>query len=100
MRDHRRHTHGRHFLIDREGDPLNLALSELEEGQCGVVRKLRGGRTFVSRMAALGFTIGAEVTVIQNRHRGPLIVMVRATRVALGRGEARRVKVERHPHEG
>jgi len=99
MRDDRRHTRHRHFLSDGEGDTLSLALSELDEGQCGIVCHLRGGRRFVSRMAALGFTIGAEVTIIQNRHRGPLVVMVRATRVALGRGEARRVKVEIPPHE-
>jgi ferrous iron transport protein A len=53
----------------------------------------------VSRMTGLGFTIGAEVTMVQNLHRGPLVVMVRATRVALGRGEARRVRVEGRPHD-
>jgi ferrous iron transport protein A len=78
---------------------LNIALSELAEGRSGIVKGLRGGRTFVSRMAGLGFTIGAEVTMVQNLHRGPLVVMVRATRVALGRGEARRVRVEGHPHD-
>jgi ferrous iron transport protein A len=78
---------------------LNIALSELGEGRSGIVKGLRGGRTFVSRMTGLGFTIGAEVTMVQNLHRGPLVVMVRATRVALGRGEARRVRVEGHPHD-
>ncbi len=100
MCDHRRHTYDEDCLSDGEGDSLSIGLSELDEGQSGVVQHLRGGRTFVSRMAGLGFTIGAKVTVVQNRHRGPLVVMVRATRVALGRGEAGRVKVEEHPHEG
>jgi ferrous iron transport protein A len=48
----------------------------------------------VSRLAALGFTIGAEVTMVQNFGHGPLIVLVRDTRVALGRGEAAKVLVE------
>ena len=47
-------------------------------------------------MTAHGFTPGAEVTVIQNRSSGPIIVMVRDTRIALGRGEASKVEVEGH----
>jgi ferrous iron transport protein A len=45
-------------------------------------------------MATLGFTIGVSVTVVQNYRHGPMIVQVRDTRVALGRGEARKVLVE------
>jgi ferrous iron transport protein A len=45
-------------------------------------------------MATLGFTIGASVTVVQNYRHGPMIVRVRDTRVALGRGEARKVLVD------
>jgi ferrous iron transport protein A len=70
-------------------------LSALPTGQVGVVRQLAGGRGFMSRLAALGFTPGAEVTMVQNFGRGPLIVLVRDTRVALGRGEAAKVLVEK-----
>jgi len=34
------------------------------------------------------------ITVVQNRGRGPMIVQVRDCRVALGRGEARKVLVQ------
>jgi ferrous iron transport protein A len=78
---------------------LGIILSEMDKGQSGIVKDLRGGRTFVSRMTGLGFTIGTEVTMVQNLHRGPVVVMVRATRVALGRGEAMRVRVEVHRHD-
>jgi len=54
---------------------------------------LRGGRGLVSRLATLGFTPGAAVQMIQNYHHGPLIVMIRDTRVALGRGEAAHIVV-------
>jgi len=47
----------------------------------------------LSRMATLGFTPGAEVTMVQNYGRGPLIAMVRGGRVALGRGEADKILV-------
>jgi ferrous iron transport protein A len=46
-------------------------------------------------MTALGFTPGAEVTVLQNFGRGPLIARVRDARIALGRGEAGRIYVRR-----
>jgi ferrous iron transport protein A len=70
------------------------SLGEMAVGQCCIVRQLHGGREFLSRMAAMGFTVGAEVKVIRNYRRGPLITLIRDTRVALGRGEALKVLVE------
>lgn len=72
-----------------------ISLSALPPGEMGAVRQLAGGRGFMSRLAALGFTLGAEVTMMQNFGHGPLIVLVRDTRVALGRGEAAKVLVGR-----
>jgi len=68
-------------------------LNSLETGEVGVVQALDGGRGFISRAAALGFTPGIEVAMVQNFRRGPLIVVVRDTHVALGRGEARKIQV-------
>ena len=70
-------------------------LSSLESGTVGVVQDLNGDRGFVSRVAALGFTPGTEVTMVQNFRRGPLIVTVRDTDIALGRGEANKVQIRR-----
>ncbi|HEC36417.1 MAG TPA: ferrous iron transport protein A, partial [Anaerolineae bacterium] len=56
---------------------------------------LNGGRGFVSRAVALGFTPGTEVTMVQNFRRSPLIVVVRDTHIALGRGEARKIGVRK-----
>lgn len=68
-----------------------ITLGALPAGKTGTVAELRGGRGFTTRMAALGFTPGAQITMIQNFGHGPLIVLVRGTRIALGRGEAERV---------
>ena len=68
-----------------------ITLSALPSGNTGTVAELQGGRGFTTRMAALGFTPGASVTMMQNFGRGPVIVLVRGTRIALGRGEAERV---------
>ncbi|RME37503.1 MAG: ferrous iron transport protein A [Thermoflexia bacterium] len=76
-----------------EGDfiPLNA----LHTGEKGRIAKLTGGHSLRNRMLALGLTPGAEVTVLQNYGRGPMLVRVRDVRVALGRGEAAKVLVQR-----
>jgi ferrous iron transport protein A len=75
-------------------------LSNLAPGERGIVHDLTGGRGFVSRLAALGLTPGGEVTVVQNFGHGPIIVLVRSTRVALGRGEAKKVQVRNLTERG
>lgn len=69
----------------------SLPLIELEPGNMGYVRQLQGGRAVVGRLAALGFTPGAPVTLIRKQHRGPLLVSVRGTQIALGQQEAQHV---------
>ena len=72
-----------------------VPLSALEPGENGTIVDLSAGRSLLSRMASLGFTPGADVSVIQNFGRGPLIALVRGARIALGRGEAGRIRVRR-----
>lgn len=81
---------------DSEKEGLSpLLLWELPTGAHAVVRALRGGKGFSSRVSAMGITPGANVTVVQNYGRGPMLIEVRDTRVALGRGEASKIEVER-----
>jgi ferrous iron transport protein A len=71
-----------------------IGLDQVAQGSRAVVRTLAGGVALVSRLAALGVVTGAPLEMLQNRGRGPLLVLVRGTRLALGRGEARRILVE------
>ncbi len=75
------------------------ALSDLPVRKRALVRVLRGGKDFNSRMSVLGFTPGTVVTVIQNYGRGPVLITLKDVRVALGRGEALKVLVEVLPEE-
>lgn len=68
-------------------------IADLPTGAEAVVRSLNGGHDFCSRMANLGFTAGARIRVRQNYGRGPLVVALRGTLVALGRTEAARILV-------
>lgn len=73
-----------------------LPLAEIQAGERAVVREFRAGRAVQNRLASLGFTPGVEVDMTQNYGIGPLIVTVRGTRVALGRGEAAKILVRRN----
>ncbi len=70
-------------------------LSALSAGERGIVVTLTGGRNALGKMASLGFTPGVEIAVVQNMGRGPLIVLLRGIRVALGRTEAHQIQVRR-----
>ncbi len=93
-----RRRHSRHRRRSFDPTPsgeqsYDMPLSEMLTGQTGTIQELRGGRDLVGRLASLGFTPGAHVEMLQNYGRGPLIVEVRDARIALGRGEARKVQV-------
>jgi ferrous iron transport protein A len=51
------------------------------------------GQALASRLATLGFTPGTELVMVQNYGWGPIIVQVRDTRIALGRGEASKIQI-------
>ena len=68
-------------------------LSTLKTGALAQIENMRGGQNFLSRLATLGFTPGAQIRVVQNYGHGPIIVNLRDTRVALGRGEAAKILV-------
>jgi len=94
------HLVDRILSVVREYEPAPFKagvshLNELAAGETGMVQELDGGTQFRSRMAALGFTPGAAVKMVQNYGHGAVIVSLRGTRVALGRGEARKVGVSR-----
>jgi ferrous iron transport protein A len=72
-----------------------ISLSAVPIGESVQIRTLTGGHHCLSRLASLGFTPGAQLKVIQNYGHGPIIVTLRDTRVALGRGEASKILVDR-----
>ena len=76
--------------------PNQMSLSELIAEEHAIILSFGNGRAETARLASLGFTPGAKVDMTQNYGRGPLIVTVRGTRVALGRGEASKILVERN----
>lgn len=68
-------------------------LDQLASGMMGMITALNGGKTFIARATAIGFTPGTEVSVVQNYRSLPLLVHLRDTQVAIDRNEARRIEV-------
>ena len=75
--------------------PQDIVLADLQNDDHAHVVALSCGRLETNRLVSLGFTPGAEVSMARNYGHGPLIVIVRGGRVALGRGEARSILLER-----
>ncbi len=72
-----------------------IGLDELPTGGEAEIESLSGAGSIMSRLAALGFVPGSRVSMVQNRWRGPIIVSVIHTRVALGRNEAGSIRARR-----
>ena len=71
-----------------------MTLDLIHKGSFVVVKSLSGGHDFLAKVAALGIYNGALLSVIKNSGKGPVLVSVHNTRVALGRGVAQKVLVE------
>ena len=56
------------------------------------LESIKGGEKMLHRLTALGLTPGVELSVVQNAG-GPLLLSVRGSRIALGRGMAQKVMV-------
>jgi ferrous iron transport protein B len=67
---------------------MELTVADLKPGEKAKIRRLEGARSYVARLAALGFTIGAPIKVLRKNARGPLLVRLRGSQIALGFGEA------------
>lgn len=71
-----------------------IRLSEINTGKQVTLSRVQVGLELTSRLTSLGLTPGVTVQVLQNHGRGPMIINVRGTHVALGRGEAEKLLVE------
>lgn len=83
-----------HRVQDRTKNGTDVtSLERFPTGSSGFVRELHCGQRLAARLAALGLTLGAKIEVLQNAGRGPLLVRVRGTRLAVGRGQASKILI-------
>jgi len=71
----------------------DLLLTMASVGQIVKLIHVNAGHRMTHRLAELGLTPGVPLTVLQDTG-GPILVSVRDSRIALGRGMARKISVE------
>jgi ferrous iron transport protein A len=72
-----------------------LPLAFLSEGEeCNIV-EVRGGRGLVQHLFDMGFTPSTRVRVLKSNPPGPMLVEIRDSRVALGKGITIKIIVNR-----
>jgi len=81
--------------ITAEKDECEISLSELASGESAVIKHFAVGRGAMGRCLSLGFTPGSIVRMVENYHRGPVLVRVHDTDVAIGRHLADKITVVR-----
>ena len=72
-----------------------LFLIDLKEGEKAVVVCVKGGRGVIQRLTDMGLTPHTEITVIKSVFFGPIEISVRGSKLAIGRGIAAKILVER-----
>lgn len=72
-----------------------MTLINFKSGDKVRIKFLTCGRNFKKRLMELGLFEEAEVEVIKNDNFGPLIIKIFDSRIALGRGEAQKIYVQK-----
>ncbi|MEW5945118.1 MAG: transcriptional repressor [bacterium] len=70
-----------------------VPLAAVSSGERAALSEIIGGRELTARLADMGLTPGVEFEVVSNPGGGPVVVSVRDSRLALGRGMAEKVMV-------
>jgi len=74
---------------------VSMDLTQMREGERGKVIDIQGGRGLVMKLEALGIKPGTEIVKVSSQlMRGPIIIRVGNTQVAIGFGMARRIVIE------
>mgnify|MGYP001774440288 CR=1 FL=1 len=71
-----------------------IPLAMLPENEEAIVVEVKGGMGLTRRLSEMGFTYGAKVKVLHSNAPGPILVIVRGSRIALGRGVAMKIIVK------
>ena len=72
-----------------------ILLTAMQTGQTGRVIQIQGGRGMIGRLEVLGIRIGRELRKVSSQFmRGPVVLEVGNTQVAVGVGMASKILLE------
>ncbi len=90
-----------HRTSDEGGDRDNqravpiIPLESTFPGQQVVLARLTAGRRLKHRLAEMGLICGTQFTILARGNPGPFVILIKDTRLVLGRGMIHRIFV--HP---
>ena len=70
-----------------------MPLTIMQPGRRVRLISVNAGEGLVGRLAAMGLVPGAEIEIMRNSARGPVILMLGESRIMLGRGTAEKLSV-------
>ncbi|MFC1583000.1 ferrous iron transport protein A [Planctomycetota bacterium] len=73
---------------------MSMQLSETAAGSKVKIARVDAGRGLTARLAAMGIIPGTNITVAVNDRKGPIVVMVKDSKIALGRGMVEKILVQ------
>jgi ferrous iron transport protein A len=71
-----------------------MILSRVNPGKEVTLKDINGGRVLRSRLYSMGLIPGVSLTVLNQGGSGPVMVCIRDSRLAIGRGMAEKIIVE------
>lgn len=77
--------------MNNQGIPLAM----VAPGELVTVTEVRGGWGLQRRLADMGLIPGVQIRVMNSQAPGPVLINLRGSRVALGRGIAQKIAVKK-----
>lgn len=71
-----------------------MPLSEIPEGKTVRVARIDAGHGLKNRLAALGILPNETLHIVRNQGAGQMIVMIKNSKVIIGRGASQKIMVE------
>jgi len=75
----------------------SIPLSGVSTGKTVKIVSVEAGHGLKNRLAAMGLLANVTFKVIDNQHPGPFVLVVKGSKVALGRGMAGKIMVAEVP---
>ena len=84
-----------HKYSEMKNNNIKKNLTELAEGQTGIIVSITWGKKSSKRMADLGIIPGNEIKVLRKiLFKGPVQIELFGSKLVLGRGLASKIEVE------
>ncbi|MCX8059054.1 MAG: ferrous iron transport protein A [Spirochaetes bacterium] len=68
-----------------------MCITEIKNNERFRIDKINGGPGLIRRLRDLGLLSGEEILMIKNENKGPIIINVKGSMIALGRGIAQKI---------